>query len=63
MSKQKKVIISAAITGAIHTPSLSPYFPATPEQIARQAIDAANAGAAVVHIHARQHDGMPVGGL
>lgn len=61
MGNQKKVIISAAITGAIHTPSLSPYFPATPEQIAQQAIDAAKAGAAVVHIHARQYDGMPVG--
>ena len=61
MGNQKKVIISAAITGAIHTPSLSPYFPATPEQIAQQAIDAAKAGAAVVHIHARRHDGMPVG--
>lgn len=61
MKAQNKVIISAAITGAIHTPSLSPYFPASPEQIANQAIDAAKAGAAVVHIHARQQDGMPVG--
>lgn len=61
MRKQKKIIISAAITGAIHTPSLSPYFPATPEDIAQQAVDAAKAGAAVVHIHARRHDGMPVG--
>ena len=47
---QKKVIISAAITGAIHTPSMSPYFPASPEQISDQAVDAAKAGAAVVHI-------------
>ena len=61
MGKPKKVIISAAITGAIHTPSMSPYFPASPEQIAQQAIDAAKAGAAVVHIHARRSDGMPVG--
>lgn len=61
LNKQKKIIISAAITGAIHTPSLSPYFPASPEQIAQQAIDAAKAGAAVVHIHARREDGMPVG--
>lgn len=61
MIKQKKVVISAAITGAIHTPSMSPYFPASPEQIARQAVDAARAGAAVVHIHARRADGMPVG--
>ena len=61
MAKQKKVIISAAITGAIHVPSLSPYFPATPDQIAQQAIDAAKAGAAVVHIHARNEEGRPVG--
>lgn len=61
MAKQKKVVISAAITGAIHTPTMSPYFPASPEQIAQQAIDAARAGAAVVHIHARRDDGMPVG--
>ena len=52
---------SAAITGAIHTPTMSPYFPASPEQISRQAVDAAKAGAAVVHIHARRDDGMPVG--
>ena len=61
MGKPKKVIISAAITGAIHTPSMSHYFPASPEQIAQQAIDASKAGAAVVHIHARRADGMPVG--
>ena len=61
MGKPKKVIISAAITGAIHTPSMSPYFPASPEQIAQQAIDASKAGAAVVYIHARRADGMPVG--
>ena len=61
MGKPKKVIISAAITGAIHTPSMSPYFPASPEQIAQQAIEASKAGAAVVHIHARRADGMPVG--
>ncbi len=61
MAKRTKVIISAAITGAIHTPTMSPYFPASPEQISRQAVDAAKAGAAVVHIHARRDDGMPVG--
>ena len=38
---QKKIIISAAITGAIHTPSMSPYFPASPEQISSQAVEAA----------------------
>ena len=59
MKKQKKVVITAAITGAIHTPSLSPYLPATPDDIARQAIDAAKAGAAVLHIHARAEDGSP----
>lgn len=62
MSKQqKKVVISAAITGAIHTPSMSPYFAATPDDIIRQAVDAHKAGAAVVHIHARNDEGMPVG--
>lgn len=61
MGAPKKVVISAAVTGAIHTPTMSPHFPATPEEIARQAIDAAAAGAAVVHIHARRQDGMPVG--
>lgn len=61
MNKQKKVIITAAITGSIHIPSLSPYFPASPDDIIRQAIGAAEAGASVVHIHARREDGMPVG--
>jgi len=53
MSKSNKRIVSCAITGSIHTPSLSPHLPWKPEDIARQAIDAANAGAASVHIHAR----------
>ena len=57
----KKVVISAAITGAIHTPSMSPYFAATPDQIIQQAVDAHKAGAAIVHIHARSDEGMPVG--
>ena len=48
-----KVIISCAVTGAIHTPSMSPYLPVTPGEIARAAIDAAQAGAAIVHLHAR----------
>jgi uncharacterized protein (DUF849 family) len=51
-----KVIISCAITGAIHTPSMSPYLPITAEQITEQAIDAAEAGAAIVHLHARRPD-------
>ncbi|PKM86993.1 MAG: 3-keto-5-aminohexanoate cleavage protein [Firmicutes bacterium HGW-Firmicutes-12] len=49
----KKVIITAAITGAIHTPSMSPYLPITPEQIINDAVGAHEAGASVVHIHAR----------
>ncbi len=56
----RKVIISAAITGAIHTPTMSEYLPITPKEIADQAIDAANAGAAAVHIHARDPEtGIP----
>jgi uncharacterized protein (DUF849 family) len=55
-----KVIVTAAITGGIHTPSMSPYLPLTPEQIADDAVKAAEAGAAVVHIHARNpENGMP----
>lgn len=48
-----KVIISCAITGSIHTPSMSPYLPITPEEIANEALAAAAAGASVVHLHAR----------
>jgi len=48
-----KVIISCAVTGAIHTPSMSPHLPITPEEIARSSIDAAEAGAAIIHLHAR----------
>jgi uncharacterized protein (DUF849 family) len=56
----RKVIITCAITGSIHTPSMSPHLPVTPEQIARAAIDAAEAGAAIVHLHARNPtDGRP----
>src|SRR3954464_3150301 len=50
---QRKVIICCAVTGAAPTPSRSPAVPVTPEQIARSSIDAAKAGAAVVHIHVR----------
>ena len=50
---QRKVIITCAVTGAIHTPSMSPHLPVTPEEIAEAAIGAAEAGAAVVHLHAR----------
>jgi len=48
-----KVIITCAVTGAIHTPSMSPYLPVTPDEIAEAAIGAAEAGAAIVHLHAR----------
>jgi len=48
-----KVIITCAVTGAIHTPSMSPHLPVTPEEIADAAIGAAAAGAAIVHLHAR----------
>lgn len=60
MAKQNKIIITAAVTGATHTPSLSPYFPTTPEQIIEDAVKAHEAGAAVVHVHARNpEDGKP----
>ena len=49
----RKVIITCAVTGAIHTPSMSPYLPVTPEEIADAAVGAAEAGAAIVHLHAR----------
>ncbi|MGX1100163.1 3-keto-5-aminohexanoate cleavage protein [Amorphus sp. MBR-141] len=49
----RKVIITCAVTGSIHTPSMSPYLPVTAEEIADAAIGAAEAGAAVVHLHAR----------
>ena len=48
-----KIIISCAVTGSIHTPSMSPHLPVTAEQIAEQSIGAANAGAAILHLHAR----------
>jgi uncharacterized protein (DUF849 family) len=55
-----KVIITCAITGSINTPSMSPYLPVTPEEIAVAAIEAAEAGAAIVHLHARDPvDGRP----
>ena len=55
-----KVIISCALTGSIHTPSMSPYLPVTGEEIARQAIAAAQAGASILHLHARDPaDGRP----
>src|SRR5271156_4541100 len=53
MTSNNKVIITCAVTGAIHTPSMSPYLPVTPDEIAAAAIEAAEAGAAIVHLHAR----------
>jgi uncharacterized protein (DUF849 family) len=59
-ARQSKVIVTCAITGSIHTPSMSPYLPVTPEQIAAEAVAAANAGASVVHLHARNPEtGQP----
>ncbi len=56
----RKVIITCAVTGAIHTPSMSPYLPVTAQQIAQEALLAAEAGAAIVHLHARDpKDGRP----
>jgi len=52
-AKDRKVIITCAVTGAIHTPSMSPYLPVTPDEIAEAAIQAAAAGAAIIHLHAR----------
>src|SRR3954454_4413343 len=51
--EQRKAFISCAVTGAIHVPSLTPHLPITPDQIAEQAIGAAAAGAAILHLHAR----------
>ena len=57
---KRKVIVTCAITGAIHTPTMSPHLPVTPDEIAESAIGAAQAGAAIVHLHARDpRDGRP----
>ena len=52
-ARPRKVIITCAVTGAIHTPSMSPYLPVTPDEIAEAALGAAEAGAAILHLHAR----------
>ena len=58
--KNRKVIISCAVTGSAHVPSMSEYLPITPEEIKTQALDAAQAGAAILHLHARNpEDGRP----
>jgi len=60
MKKQNKAIITCAITGAVHMPCMSPYLPITPQQIADEAVAAAEAGAAIIHLHARDPEtGMP----
>lgn len=59
-----KFILNCAVTGAIHTPTMAPYLPIKPQDIAAQAIEAANAGASTVHIHARDpQSGIPTGDL
>ena len=58
--KRGKVIITCAVTGSIHTPTMSPHLPLTPDEVAEQAIGAAEAGAAILHLHARDpKDGRP----
>src|SRR6478609_1477198 len=60
MRPAKKVILTCAPTGSIHTPSMSPHLPVTPDEIAAAAIGAAEAGAAILHLHARNpEDGSP----
>src|SRR4030095_11142776 len=53
MAHEGKVIVTCAVTGAIHTPSMSKHLPVTAEQIADAAVSAAEAGAAILHLHAR----------
>ena len=61
-AQKGKVIVTCAITGAIHTPTMSDALPVTPDQIAQSAIEAAEAGAAIIHLHARDpKDGRPSG--
>jgi uncharacterized protein (DUF849 family) len=60
MARSGKVVITCAVTGSIHTPTMSPYLPLTPDEVAGQAIEAAEAGAAILHLHARDpKDGRP----
>lgn len=60
MQNQNKVILTCAITGAVHLPCMSPYLPITPQAIADESIKAAEAGASIIHLHARDpHDGFP----
>jgi uncharacterized protein (DUF849 family) len=60
MAAARKVIITCAVTGSIHTPTMTPYLPLTPDEIAQASIGAAEAGAAIIHLHARDpKDGRP----
>src|SRR5215831_13400864 len=60
MARQRKVVITCAVTGSIHTPSMSPHLPITPDEIAADALAAAEAGAAILHLHARDPEtGQP----
>lgn len=60
MAQPRKVIITSAVTGAIHTPSMSPHLPVSQDEIADAAIGAAEAGAAILHLHTRDpEDGRP----
>jgi uncharacterized protein (DUF849 family) len=60
MRKSRKAIITCAVTGSVHTPAMSEHLPITPDQIAEQAVEAAEAGAAILHLHARDpKDGRP----
>jgi uncharacterized protein (DUF849 family) len=60
MASKRKIIITCAVTGSIHTPSMSPHLPITAQEIAEAAIGAAEAGAAIIHLHARNpQDGRP----
>jgi uncharacterized protein (DUF849 family) len=58
--KNRKIILSCAITGSVHTPTMSEYLPITPAQIVDSALEAAQAGAAILHLHARDpENGRP----
>jgi uncharacterized protein (DUF849 family) len=64
MPQGKNVIVTCAVTGSGLTPSMSPHLPITPDEIARESIEAAKAGAAIVHLHARDPaDGRPTGAM
>ncbi len=59
MTRRDKVIITCAVTGSIHTPTMSPWLPVTPQEIADASIGAWEAGASIIHLHARNSDGSP----